>query len=113
MMFSLLILLAPAAALAVVRAWGPLSPLTAVAVAILGEAAGLAVMRLRLRWLLAHPEYVPNGAAIAWSATPPSWPRRLSALALFSLYASLVAAIFLLGQWGIGRLTGAWSGRGV
>ena len=102
---SLSIVGGPLLGLLVLRIWGPVQPLPALGVAVACELAALSLrgvwLKRRVKWILAHPDLVPDGTMLGWSANKPRWSRRFLWLSLFSLFAAAIAGIFLVVQWAL------------
>jgi hypothetical protein len=105
-----ILLFGPVLALLALRLRGRVRPLAAVGTAIVAEFVSLGLFIVSpfvgLRWHLLPSGFVVLGSVAAIG-------HHLTGLAVLALYGSVVAGLFLLVQWAIGRLTSAWSGRGV
>ena len=108
----LLFVTGPLLAILLVRTRGKVRPLTAYVAAIAGAGFGLGALALavyvQIQWERAH---ATDGAFVMIGG--PSAGRHFLAIGLLVLFACVVASLFLLVQWSVGRLTSTWRRRGV
>ena len=100
------LLFGPLVALLALRLRGPIRTLPAIGTAIVAEFVSLTLLVV---WPFGH--LVPRDFVALRSG--PDLGRYVAGLALLALYGAAVAGLFVLVQWIIGRLTSAWSRRGV
>ena len=111
---SEIFLVGPVIALLVLRWRGPVRPSVAFGTAVVAEFVSLILFIMWIfaivRWHWFSHEGAYATVMVGW--TPSVW-RPLMGLGLLALLGCLIAALFLLIQWFAGRLTSAWSRRGV